>query len=92
MIMEEQKRPGIPEGRESEYYAGDMTGRHPKEEKPSVTVPGRAAMAFRTAWEAFSRGILLILSLGGAYALTDPAIRERLREMLVSFVNFTGGH
>lgn len=90
--MEEKKRPGIPEGKESEYYAGDLALRHPKEEKPSVVVPGKTALFFARLWNGLRRGILVVFSLGGAYALTNPEIRERLYETIKNFITFSGGH
>ena len=90
--MEEKKRAGIPEGQESEYYAEDLSRRHAKEEKPSVTVPGRASVILGTVWDTLRKVFLLVFSLGGIYALTDPGIREKLLETIRNFLTFSGGH
>ena len=89
--MEEKKIPGIPEGKESEYYAGDLSERHAGKETISVKAPGRISVIASRVWEIGRKGILAILSLGGAYALTDPGIRERLLETLKKFADFAGG-
>lgn len=89
--MEEKKRPGIPEGQESEYYAGDLSRRHRKEEEPSVMVPGRGALIAGTVWNTVRRAVLFLFSLGGALALTNAGIRERLLEMFRDFITFSGG-
>lgn len=89
--MEEKKRPGIPEGQESEYYAGDLSRRHRKEEKPSVIVPGKLSLAAGAVWNTVRRAVLFLFSLGGALALTNAGIRERLLEMFRDFITFSGG-
>ena len=88
--MKTEQNGKLREGSESEYYAGSIAGRYIAPEKRKVTAEIPAARKAAGIWNRVRTVVLYVLAAAGAYALTDPGIRERLRQIVAEFLLATG--